>query len=116
MFSYSKGYYVSPPDDQYLKFKNRCSLLYIYLSQIFLLSNFMNNSTNSNWLFLLSILTLWNEKIRLFIGGRQAIARKYRSYHAVTSFYSTQTARRSGDSLFIAQKYIKKSCFFAMLL
>ncbi len=27
MFSYSKGYYVSPPDDQYLKFKNRCSLL-----------------------------------------------------------------------------------------
>jgi hypothetical protein len=28
MFSYSTGYYVSPPDDQYLKFKNRCSLLY----------------------------------------------------------------------------------------
>jgi hypothetical protein len=28
MFSYSKGYYVSPPDDQYLKFKNRCSLLH----------------------------------------------------------------------------------------
>ncbi len=28
MFSYSKGYYVSPPDDQYLKFKNRCSLVY----------------------------------------------------------------------------------------
>ena len=28
MFSYSKGYYVSPPDDQYLKFKNRCSVLY----------------------------------------------------------------------------------------
>ncbi len=27
MFSYSTGYYVSPPDDQYLKFKNRCSLL-----------------------------------------------------------------------------------------
>ncbi len=26
MFSYSIGYYVSPPDDQYLKFKNRCSL------------------------------------------------------------------------------------------
>jgi hypothetical protein len=26
MFSYSTGYYVSPPDDQYLKFKNRCSL------------------------------------------------------------------------------------------
>ncbi len=26
MFSYSKGYYVSPPDDLYLKFKNRCSL------------------------------------------------------------------------------------------
>ncbi len=29
MFSYSTGYYVSPPDDQYLKFKNRCSLLFI---------------------------------------------------------------------------------------
>ena len=28
MFSYSKGYYVSPPDDQNLKFKNRCSLLH----------------------------------------------------------------------------------------
>ncbi len=27
MFSYSTGYYVSPPDDQYLKFKNRCSLV-----------------------------------------------------------------------------------------
>jgi hypothetical protein len=30
MFSYSTGYYVSPPDDQYLKFKNRCSLLLIF--------------------------------------------------------------------------------------
>jgi hypothetical protein len=30
MFSYSTGYYVSPPVDQYLKFKNRCSLMYIY--------------------------------------------------------------------------------------
>ncbi len=30
MFSYSTGYYVSPPVDQYLKFKNRCSLLYMY--------------------------------------------------------------------------------------
>jgi hypothetical protein len=29
MFSYSTGYYVSPPVDQYLKFKNRCSLLSI---------------------------------------------------------------------------------------
>ncbi len=29
MFSYSTGYYVSPPDDQYLKFKNRCSLMFI---------------------------------------------------------------------------------------
>ena len=29
MFSYSTGYYVSPPDDQYLKFKNRCSLMHI---------------------------------------------------------------------------------------
>jgi len=28
MFSYFTGYYVSPPVDQYLKFKNRCSLLY----------------------------------------------------------------------------------------
>ncbi len=27
MFSDTTGYYVSPPDDQYLKFKNRCSLL-----------------------------------------------------------------------------------------
>jgi hypothetical protein len=27
MFSYSTGYYVSLPDDQYLKFKNRCSLM-----------------------------------------------------------------------------------------
>jgi hypothetical protein len=26
MFSYSTGYYVSPPH-QYLKFKNRCSLM-----------------------------------------------------------------------------------------
>jgi hypothetical protein len=26
MFSYSTGYYVSPPDDQFLKFKNCCSL------------------------------------------------------------------------------------------
>ncbi len=30
MFSYSTGYYVSPPIDQYLKFKNRCSLLGIF--------------------------------------------------------------------------------------
>ncbi len=28
MFSYSTGYYVLPPDDQYLKFKNRCSLIH----------------------------------------------------------------------------------------
>jgi hypothetical protein len=35
MFSYSTGYYVSPPDDQYLKFKNRCSLMSIcYMSSI----------------------------------------------------------------------------------
>jgi hypothetical protein len=33
MFSYSTGYYVSPPDDQYLKFKNRCSLMYMLLSK-----------------------------------------------------------------------------------
>ncbi len=32
MFSYSTGYYVSPPDDQYLKFKNRCSLFPMPLS------------------------------------------------------------------------------------
>jgi hypothetical protein len=31
MFSYSTGYYVSPPDDQYLKFKNRCSLVAMQL-------------------------------------------------------------------------------------
>ncbi len=30
MFSYSTGYYVSPTDDQYLKFKNRCSLSTMY--------------------------------------------------------------------------------------
>jgi hypothetical protein len=34
MFSYSTGYYVSPPVDQYLKFKNRCSLLYVFDDQI----------------------------------------------------------------------------------
>ncbi len=33
MFSYSTGYYVSPPDDQYLKFKNRCSLTHTPLYQ-----------------------------------------------------------------------------------
>ncbi len=27
MFSYSTGYYIPPPVDQYLKFKNRCSLM-----------------------------------------------------------------------------------------
>ncbi len=27
MFLYTTGYYVSPPVDQYLKFKNRCSLM-----------------------------------------------------------------------------------------
>ncbi len=32
MFSYSTRYYVSPPDDQYLKFKNRCSLPYMIIS------------------------------------------------------------------------------------
>ena len=32
MFSYSTGYYVSPPNDQYLKFKNRCSLTFILLA------------------------------------------------------------------------------------
>ncbi len=68
----------------------------------------MNNSKIQTGSFIIYPLTLWNEKIRLFIGGRQAIARKYRSYHAVTSFYSIQT-ERSGDSLFIAQKYVKKS-------
>ncbi len=31
MFSYSTGYYVSLPDDQYLKFKNRCSLRIRYV-------------------------------------------------------------------------------------
>jgi hypothetical protein len=34
MFSYSKGYYVSPPDDQYLKFKNRCSLIAMHLIDV----------------------------------------------------------------------------------
>ncbi len=36
MFSYSTGYYVSPPDDQYLKFKNRCSLLFTLSINAFL--------------------------------------------------------------------------------
>ncbi len=30
MFSYSTEYYVSPPVDQYLKFKNRCSLIHTH--------------------------------------------------------------------------------------
>jgi hypothetical protein len=34
MFSYSTGYYVSPPDDQYLKFKNRCSLVGRHLCSV----------------------------------------------------------------------------------
>ncbi len=34
MFSYSTGYYVSPSDDQYLKFKNRCNILYTYIPMI----------------------------------------------------------------------------------
>ncbi len=38
MFSYSKGYYVSPPDDQYLKFKNRCSLSRTCTAQVSLWS------------------------------------------------------------------------------
>ncbi len=33
MFSYSTGYYVSQPVDQYLKFKNRCSLVNKYTVQ-----------------------------------------------------------------------------------
>ena len=40
MFSYSTGYYFSPPDDQYLKFKNRCSLLYSF-------SKFVHGSSNT---------------------------------------------------------------------
>jgi hypothetical protein len=36
MFSYSTGYYVSPPIDQYLKFKNRCSLVST-LGQVYLI-------------------------------------------------------------------------------
>ncbi len=32
MFSYSTGYYVSLPVEQYLKFKNRCSLFHIHVS------------------------------------------------------------------------------------
>jgi hypothetical protein len=43
MFSYSTGYYVSPPDDQYLKFKNRCSLLYMntFLCSFFFLCEYV---------------------------------------------------------------------------
>ncbi len=33
MFSFYTGYYVSPPDDQYLKFKNRCSLMLTFCRQ-----------------------------------------------------------------------------------
>jgi hypothetical protein len=36
MFSYYTRYYVSPPVDQYLKFKNHCSLLYSMETTIFL--------------------------------------------------------------------------------
>ncbi len=35
MFSYSTGYYVSPPNDQYLKFKNRCCLVHSMLNPMF---------------------------------------------------------------------------------
>jgi hypothetical protein len=34
MFLESTGYYVSPPVDQYLRFKNRCSLMYSNLKQV----------------------------------------------------------------------------------
>ncbi len=40
MFSYSTGYYVSPPVDQYLKFKNRCSLLFILTANEHILTEF----------------------------------------------------------------------------
>jgi hypothetical protein len=39
MFSYSTGYYVSPPDDQYLKFKNRCSLVQSFTYFAFEITN-----------------------------------------------------------------------------
>ncbi len=35
MFSYSTGYYVSPPIGQYLKFKNRCSLINYIMVQYY---------------------------------------------------------------------------------
>jgi hypothetical protein len=50
MFSYSTGYYVSPPDDQYLKFKNRCSLMWKQSRHVYALG--FNKSSESSLLML----------------------------------------------------------------
>ena len=60
MFSYSRGYYVSPPDDQYLKFKNRCSLLCMY--------------KYGELTFSYSFFSVWTQKFRFF-AVRQARVR-----------------------------------------
>jgi hypothetical protein len=45
MFSYSTGYYVSPPIDQYLKFKNRCSLLYNVHIKVLVFRKYLEEAT-----------------------------------------------------------------------
>jgi hypothetical protein len=64
MFSYSPGYYVSPPDDQYLKFKNRCSLLArqsCRVACLLICASGANNFEKASGLFqiLQSIQTVW---------------------------------------------------------
>ncbi len=51
MFSYSTGYYVPPPVDQYIKFKNRCSLLFNYkfvLMYVYNTAKFLDGSWSSS--------------------------------------------------------------------
>jgi hypothetical protein len=56
MFSYSTGYYVQRPVDQYLKFKNRCSLFLIYSMTLNPNpSAFPYNAYEENFVFFLSM-------------------------------------------------------------
>ncbi len=68
MFSYSTGYYVSPPDDQYLKFKNRCSLLSSLVSDIRL-------GTGKGQTFFYSV-PLWPELHYAYIFWSMSIAER----------------------------------------
>ncbi len=61
MFSYSTGYYVSPPVDQYLKFKNRCSLLHISVS----------NVIKVVFLKIVLFSTLWLKRFLLILYGEK---------------------------------------------